>query len=100
MSDSVTPRTAARQAPLSYTVSWSLLKFTFIELVTWLSNHLILFELSKELGAQLPCDTLKAFRLQPAEETVSGAEQERTGMEIPVVLSQGGQANSDYLSEQ
>ena len=100
MSDSATPWTAARQTPLSYTVSCSLLKFTSIELVTWLSNHLIVFELSKELGAQLPCDTLKAFRLQPAEETVSGAEQERTGMEIPVVLSQGGQANSYYPSEQ
>ena len=35
-----TPRTAARQAPLSFTVSWSLLKFMSIELMM-LSNHLI-----------------------------------------------------------
>ena len=100
MSDSATPWTAARQTPLSYTVSCSLLKFTSIELVTWLSNHLIVFELSKELGAQLPCDTLKAFRLQPAEETVSGgrAGEDRHG--DPSRLSQGGQANSDYPSEQ
>ena len=37
----VTPRTAARQAPLSFTVSWSLLRFMSIESVM-LSNHLIL----------------------------------------------------------
>ena len=36
-----TPWTAARQAPLFSTVSWSWLKFRFIELVM-LSNHLIL----------------------------------------------------------
>ena len=36
-----TPWTAARQAPLSSTTSWSLLKFTSIKLVM-LSNHLIL----------------------------------------------------------
>ena len=37
----MTPWTAACQAPLSYTISWSLLKFMSIELVM-LSNHLIL----------------------------------------------------------
>ena len=36
-----TPRTAARRAPLSSTVSWSLLRFMFIESVM-LSNYLIL----------------------------------------------------------
>ena len=36
-----TPWTAAHQAPLSFTVSWSLLKFMSIESVT-LSNHRIL----------------------------------------------------------
>ena len=36
-----TPRSVSCQAPLSSTVSWSLLKFMFIELVM-LSNHLIL----------------------------------------------------------
>ena len=36
-----TPRTAARQASLSFTVSWSLLKFMSIELVMP-DNHLIL----------------------------------------------------------
>ena len=37
----VTPWTAASQAPVSFTVSWSLLQFMSIELVM-LSNHLIL----------------------------------------------------------
>ena len=41
MSDYLTPWTVACQAPLSFTVSWSLLKFLSIELVM-LSNHLIL----------------------------------------------------------
>ena len=36
------PWTAARQAPLSFTVSWRLLKFMSIEL-EMLSNHLIFF---------------------------------------------------------
>ena len=38
---SATPWTEIRQAPLSFTISWSLVKFMFIELVM-LSNHLIL----------------------------------------------------------
>ena len=38
---SATPWTAALQAPLSYTISWSLLRFISAELVI-LSNHLIL----------------------------------------------------------
>ena len=37
----VTPRTAAHQASLSFTVSWSLLKLIFIE-SAMPSNHLIL----------------------------------------------------------
>ena len=37
----VTPWTAARQASLSFTISWSLLKLMFMELVMP-SNHLIL----------------------------------------------------------
>ena len=37
----VTPWPAARQTSLSFTISWSLLKFIFIESVM-LSNHLIL----------------------------------------------------------
>ena len=41
MSDSVTPWTAARQASLSFTISWSLLKSMSIESVMP-SNHLIL----------------------------------------------------------
>ena len=41
MSDSVTPWSAACQASVSFTVSWSLLKLTSIELVMP-SNHLIL----------------------------------------------------------
>ena len=38
MSDSVTPWTAAHQAPMSFTISWSLLKLTSTELMTP-SNH-------------------------------------------------------------
>ena len=38
----LTPRTAAHQAPLSFSISRSLFKFLSIELVM-LSNHLILF---------------------------------------------------------
>ena len=41
MSDSATPRTAAYQASLSFTITWSLLKLMFIESVMP-SNHLIL----------------------------------------------------------
>ena len=41
MSDSATPWTAARQASLSFTISWSLLKFMSIALVM-ASNHLVL----------------------------------------------------------
>ena len=41
MSNSVTPGTAARQASLSFTISWSLLKFMSIELMM-LSNYLFL----------------------------------------------------------
>ena len=41
VSDSVTPRTSAHQASLSFNISGSLLKFMFIELVMP-SNHLIL----------------------------------------------------------
>ena len=41
MSNSMTTRTAARQASLSFTISWSLLKFMSIELMMS-SNHLIL----------------------------------------------------------
>ena len=37
----VTPWTVAHQASLSFTISWSMLKFMFVELVM-LSNHLIL----------------------------------------------------------
>ena len=40
----VTPWTSAHQAPLSFTISWSLLKFMYIESVI-LSNHLILCRL-------------------------------------------------------
>ena len=41
MSDSVTPWTAARQASLSFTISWSLIKLVSIELVMP-SRHLVL----------------------------------------------------------
>ena len=42
VSDSVTPWTAVHQASLSFTISWSLLKFMYTESVI-LSNYLILF---------------------------------------------------------
>ena len=42
MSDPATPWTAARQASLSFTISWNLLKFISIELVM-ISYHLIHF---------------------------------------------------------
>ena len=41
LSNSVIPRTAACQASLSFTISWSLLQFMSVELVM-LPNHLIL----------------------------------------------------------
>ena len=41
----VTPWTAAQQASLSFTISWSLLKFTSIESVILSNNHLILCSL-------------------------------------------------------
>ena len=44
MSDSATPRTAAHQASLSFTVPWSLCKLMFFESVMP-SNHLILCHL-------------------------------------------------------
>ena len=43
MSDSVTPQTAAHQASLSFTISWSLPKFMSIESVM-APNHLILWQ--------------------------------------------------------
>ena len=42
MSNSVTSWTAAGQAPLSFTVSWSLLKFMSIELMMLSSNFILL----------------------------------------------------------
>ena len=49
VSDSVTPWTAASQASLSFTVSWSLVKLMSVELVMP-SNHLILLSLSLALS--------------------------------------------------
>ena len=58
MSDSATPWTAARQASLSFTISWSLLKLMSIELVM-LSNHLILCHPLLLLPSILP--SIKVF---------------------------------------
>ena len=44
LSNSATPQTAVHQAPLSFSISWSLLKFTFLESVM-LFNHFILCHL-------------------------------------------------------
>ena len=49
MSDSVTLWTVALQAPLSFNISWSLLKFMSVELVM-LSNHHSLLPLSLALS--------------------------------------------------
>ena len=43
VSDSVSPWTTARQASLSFTISWSLLKVMSVESVMMPSNHLILW---------------------------------------------------------
>jgi len=58
MSDSVTPRTAAHQAPPSLTLSQSLLKFMSIGLMM-LSNHLIL--ISSHLISALFSSCLQSF---------------------------------------
>ena len=50
----VTPWTAAYQAPLSFTISQSLLKFMSVELMM-LSNHLILCHLLQILPSLFPC---------------------------------------------
>ena len=60
----VTPWTATRQAPLSSTLSWSLLKFMSIELVM-ISNHLILCHFFLFLPSILPSIRVaKVFELQ------------------------------------
>ena len=53
-----TPWTAARQAPLSFTVSWSLLKFMSIE-SEMPSNHLIPYHLLLLLPSVFP--TIRVF---------------------------------------
>ena len=50
------PWTAAHQAPLSFTVSWSLLKFMSKESVMP-SNHLILSDAEAEAPILWPLDT-------------------------------------------
>ena len=54
----MTPWTAARQAPLSFTVSQSLLRFMFIEFMM-LSNHLILYHTLLLLPSVSP--SIRAF---------------------------------------
>ena len=78
----VIPWTAARQAPLSSTISWSLLTFTSIELVIP-SNHLILcnplllpsvfpsiriFSNESALGIRWPKDWSFSFSINPSNE--------------------------------
>ena len=58
-----TPWTAARQASLSSTISWSLLKFMSIELVM-LSNHLILCHLLFFLPSIFP--SIRVFSSETA----------------------------------
>ena len=58
MSDSVTPWTAAFQASMSFTISWSLLKLMSIELVMP-SNHLILCHFLLLLPSIFPMNTMK-----------------------------------------
>ena len=58
----VTPWTATRQAPLSSTLSWSLLKFMSTESVM-LSNHLILYRPLLLLPSIFP--SIQVFSNQP-----------------------------------
>ena len=58
-----TPCTAACQAPLSFTFSWSLLKFTSVETVMP-SNHLILCRPLLLLPSVFPC--IRAFSSESA----------------------------------
>ena len=57
-----TPWTAARQAPLSFTVSWNLLRFVSIESVMP-SNHLIL---CRPLLLPSICPSIGVFSSEPA----------------------------------
>ena len=57
-----TPRTAAHQTPLSFTVSWSLLKLMSIELVMP-SNHLILSSPSPALNLSQHQDIVRGLFL-------------------------------------
>ena len=59
----VTPWTVARQSSLSFTISWSLLRFLSIELVM-LSNHLILFCLLLLLSSIFP--SIRVFSSKPS----------------------------------
>ena len=82
MSDSLTPWTAARQAPLSFTISWSLLKLISIELVMP-SSYLILcrplllpsvfpsirvFSKESALGIRWPTYWSVSFSISPSNE--------------------------------
>ena len=81
MSDSATPWTVARHAPLSFTVTWSLVKCMSMELVM-LSNHLILCcpllllpsifpsirVFSKELALGIRWPKYGSFRISPSNE--------------------------------
>ena len=84
VSDSVAPWTAARQAPLSFPISWSLLKLMSIESVMP-SNHLILcrpllllpsifpiirvFPNESALGIRWPKDWSFSFSISPSNDT-------------------------------
>ena len=63
VSDSETPWTAAHQASLPFTISWSLLKLMFVELVMP-SNHLILCRPLFLLSSILP--SIRVFSNEPA----------------------------------
>ena len=73
-----TPWTAAHQAPLSFTISWNLLKFMSIELVM-LCNHLFLYRLlpsifpsimvfSNELSLCIRWPRYWSFSISPSSE--------------------------------
>ena len=64
MSDSATSWTAAPQASLSFTISWSLLKFTSIESMM-LSNYLILSHTLLPLPSMFPSIRVVSSELAP-----------------------------------
>ena len=96
----VTPWTAAHQAPLSFTISWSLLKFMFVELVI-LSNYLILchpllWEWS-EVIAQSCLTLCNPVDCSPLGSSVHGILQARILEWVAISFSRGSSQPRDRI---